>query len=78
MAEQYFPINDLPLDDSNPGVGWYNKHIMSLSQKCWDHYDKERSVKSGRSVLKENLYTGSLGPCCYLRYRVSLIRHIII
>ena len=68
--ERCFPVSD-SLDPTNPGDEYYQKHIMEISKKCWEYYESNRYSQGGRSIQMETLYTGSLGPCCYLRYRIA-------
>ena len=69
--DRYFPVADM-LDGSDPGKAYYQKYISELSQKCWSHYESSTGYKKGgHSIQTQTLYTGSLGPCCYLRYRLA-------
>ncbi|KAL7472815.1 hypothetical protein ACHAXS_013180 [Conticribra weissflogii] len=58
---------------ANRGDAYYQRQIESLSERCWKFYENQRDTDtSGRHQrIKASLYTGKLGPCCYLRYRLA-------
>lgn len=66
MTDLCSPFQDTALDeDANRGEAYYLAHILEISERCWEHYGRKRSVKAsrdtvrtGRSVIKETLVSG--------------------
>mmetsp|Transcript_3680 Transcript_3680/g.7817 ORF Transcript_3680/g.7817 Transcript_3680/m.7817 type:complete len:524 (-) Transcript_3680:7-1578(-) len=53
---------------ANRGDAYYQRQIECLSERCWKIYENQRG---NHEQVKASLYAGSLGPCCYFRYRLA-------
>lgn len=72
----YFHLHDADAssDEVDRGKEFYIRHLVDISQICWDHYEKKVAGSAKKQInirSSQTLYIGSLGPCVYLRYRLA-------
>ena len=68
-----YPPRARQTETCNRGNECYQRHISSLTKRCWDYYEHSHCQRSEfrHRRPKSSLYTGSLGPCSYLRYQFA-------